>query len=49
MFLSGASFALHFTVFKRRDLGAYWRDTEFKPISCSLPQSPCSPQFTCGL
>ena len=30
MFLSGASFALHFTVFKRRDLGAYWRDTEFK-------------------
>ena len=30
MFLSGASFALHFTVFQRRDLGAYWRDTEFK-------------------
>ena len=30
MFLSGASFALHFTVLKRRELGAYWRDTEFK-------------------
>ena len=26
----GASFALHFTVLKRRDLGSYWRDTEFK-------------------
>ena len=30
MFLSGASFALHFTVLKRRDPGLYWRDTEFK-------------------
>jgi trk system potassium uptake protein TrkH len=30
MFLGGASFALHFTVLKRRELGAYWRDTEFK-------------------
>jgi trk system potassium uptake protein TrkH len=30
MFLSGASFALHFTVLRRRELGAYWRDTEFK-------------------
>ena len=30
MFLGGASFALHFTVLKRRDPGGYWRDTEFK-------------------
>lgn len=30
MFLSGASFALHFTVLKRREPGVYWRDTEFK-------------------
>ncbi len=30
MFLGGASFALHFTVLRRRELGFYWRDTEFK-------------------
>jgi trk system potassium uptake protein len=30
MFLGGASFALHFTVIRRRELDAYWRDTEFK-------------------
>jgi trk/ktr system potassium uptake protein len=30
MFLGGASFALHFSVIRRRDPGAYWRDTEFK-------------------
>jgi trk system potassium uptake protein TrkH len=30
MFLGGASFALHFTVLKRREPGIYWRDTEFK-------------------
>jgi trk system potassium uptake protein len=30
MFLGGASFALHFTVLKRRDVAGYWRDTEFK-------------------
>jgi trk system potassium uptake protein TrkH len=29
MFLGGASFALHFTVFRSRDLGAYWREPEF--------------------
>ncbi|MFZ9084986.1 MAG: potassium transporter TrkG [Steroidobacteraceae bacterium] len=30
MFLGGASFALHFTVFRHRSLGAYLGDTEFK-------------------
>ena len=30
MFLGGASFALHFSVLKRREIAAYWRDTEFK-------------------
>jgi len=30
MFLGGASFALHFTVFRNRDPQAYWRDPEFK-------------------
>jgi trk system potassium uptake protein len=30
MFLGGASFALHFTALRRREAGAYWRDTEFK-------------------
>jgi trk system potassium uptake protein TrkH len=29
MFLSGASFALHFTVLRRRDLRMYWREPEF--------------------
>ncbi|MGH7480571.1 MAG: TrkH family potassium uptake protein, partial [Longimicrobiales bacterium] len=33
MFLGGASFALHFTAIRRRELGAYWRDTEFKAYS----------------
>jgi trk system potassium uptake protein TrkH len=30
MFLGGASFALHFTVFRNRDPKLYWRDPEFK-------------------
>jgi len=30
MFLGGASFALHFIALRRREPGAYWRDTEFK-------------------
>jgi trk system potassium uptake protein TrkH len=30
MFLGGASFALHFTVLRRREPALYWRDTEFK-------------------
>lgn len=30
MFLGGASFALHFTVFRSRSLASYLRDTEFK-------------------
>ena len=30
MFLGGASFALHFTVLKRRDPSIWWKDTEFK-------------------
>jgi len=29
MFLGGTSFALHFLVFRARDLRLYWRDTEF--------------------
>jgi trk system potassium uptake protein len=30
MFLGGASFALHFVAIRRREVGLYWRDTEFK-------------------
>lgn len=30
MFLGGASFALHFTVFRNRDPRTYWKDPEFK-------------------
>jgi trk system potassium uptake protein TrkH len=29
MFLGGASFALHYTFFRTRDVGAYWREPEF--------------------
>ena len=30
MFLSGVSFALHFTVFQRRKISQYWQDVEFR-------------------
>ena len=30
MFLSGVSFALHFTVFQRRNITHYWHDVEFR-------------------
>ena len=30
MFLGGANFALHFAMFRQRDLRAYWRDAEFR-------------------
>jgi trk system potassium uptake protein TrkH len=30
MFLGGANFALHFSALRRREVGVYWRDTEFQ-------------------
>ena len=36
MFLSGVSFALHFTVFQRRNITHYWHDVEFRYYSWIL-------------
>lgn len=36
MFLAGASFSLHFVAWRRRDLGSYWRDPEFRAYSFIL-------------
>jgi trk system potassium uptake protein TrkH len=36
MFLAGASFSLHFVAWRRRGLGAYWRDPEFRAYTLIL-------------
>ena len=47
MFLGGVNFSLHFTVLKRRDIGSYWRDPEFRAYFLLLAVVIAFAYFTC--